>query len=63
MIPKMPDRNQVDAVEMEIADCALLSCTAVERNSAFEEKIRRYVRYQEERERLEEKEREEPGLF
>ncbi len=28
-----------------------------------EEKIRRYVRYQEEAERLEEKEREEPGLF
>ena len=28
-----------------------------------EEKIRRYVRYQEEKERLEEKEREEPGLF
>jgi len=27
------------------------------------EKIRRYVRYQEEAERLEEKEREEPGLF
>ncbi len=28
-----------------------------------EEKIRRYVRYQEEKERLEEREREEPGLF
>jgi putative transposase len=28
-----------------------------------EEKIRRYVRYQEERERLEERELEEPGLF
>ena len=28
-----------------------------------EEKIRRYVRYQEDNERLEEKEREEPGLF
>ena len=28
-----------------------------------EEKIRRYVMYQEEKERLEEKEREEPGLF
>ena len=28
-----------------------------------EEKIRRYVKYQEEAERLEEKEREEPGLF
>ena len=28
-----------------------------------EEKIRRYVRYQEDKERLEEKEREEPGLF
>jgi hypothetical protein len=28
-----------------------------------EEKIRRYVRYREEKERLEEKEREEPGLF
>ena len=28
-----------------------------------EEKIRRYVRYQEDKERLEEREREEPGLF
>ena len=28
-----------------------------------EEKIRRYVKYQENKERLEEKEREEPGLF
>jgi hypothetical protein len=28
-----------------------------------DEKIRRYVRYQEEKERLEEREREEPGLF
>jgi putative transposase len=28
-----------------------------------EEKIRRYVKYQEDKERLEEKEREEPGLF
>ena len=28
-----------------------------------EEKIRRYVRYQEDKERLEEKERQEPGLF